>query len=57
VDLSGVAGGKSLAVEWFNPSSGAAMKAEAISGGASRTLTVPFAGDAVLYLAAGPSEK
>jgi len=49
VDLSGATG--NFAVEWFNPSSEATSKGDAIAGGASRTLTVPFTGDAVLYLA------
>ena len=41
-----------LAVEWFNPSTGKARKPTRIEGGARRTLTAPFKGDAVLYIAA-----
>ena len=43
-----------LSVEWFNPSTGKAAKAKQISGGARRSFTVPFDGDAVLYLVIGP---
>jgi hypothetical protein len=40
----------SLFVEWFNPSSGTTILSSKIAGGASRILTPPFSGDAVLYL-------
>jgi hypothetical protein len=39
-----------LAVEWFNPSTGAVTKAEAVTGGAKLPMTAPFDGDAVLYM-------
>ena len=39
-----------LAVEWFNPATGAVTTGNAVAGGASRSLTAPFRGDAVLYL-------
>ena len=48
VDLTAVSG--ALQVEWINPATGQATAAGAINGGAPRTLTAPFAGDAVLYL-------
>jgi hypothetical protein len=48
VDLSVVSG--TLAVEWFNPSTGAVTKAEAVTGGAKLPMTAPFDGDAVLYM-------
>lgn len=48
VNLSTTPG--TLTVEWFNPSTGATIAGGTIAGGASRTLTAPFSGDAVLYL-------
>ncbi len=48
VDLSSAKG--PLSVEWFNPSEGAAVKAEKVAGGEKREFTAPFGGDAVLYL-------
>ncbi|MBI5652433.1 MAG: hypothetical protein HZC40_18600 [Chloroflexi bacterium] len=48
VNLSGTPG--TLAVEWFNPSTGATISGGTIVGGASRQLTPPFGGDAVLYI-------
>jgi hypothetical protein len=48
VDLS--AAPKELEAEWFNPTSGASKVAGAIKGGAPRTVTAPFAGDAVLRI-------
>jgi hypothetical protein len=39
-----------FAVEWMNPASGAKTGGEAMPGGAARTFTPPFVGDAVLYL-------
>lgn len=48
VDLTGVSG--SLRVEWLNPETGAIMIMSTVVGGAQRTLTAPFSGDAVLYL-------
>jgi len=49
VDLSAVSG--TLAVEWFNPSTGEAIKGEPVTGGADFSMTAPFDGDAVLYMA------
>jgi len=49
VDLSASPG--RLAVEWFNPKTGKARSGKAVEGGARRTFTAPFAGDAVLFLA------
>ena len=48
VDLSNTQG--QLVVEWFNPATAVATNGPAIIGGASRTLTAPFRGDAVLYI-------
>lgn len=48
VNLSATPG--TLTVEWFNPSNGATINGGTVTGGASRTLTAPFGGDAVLYL-------
>jgi hypothetical protein len=39
-----------FAVEWFNPSSGKSVVGPPVAGGADREFTVPFSGDAVLYL-------
>jgi hypothetical protein len=49
VDLSGAPG--RFSVKWFNPAQGTVTRGEAIAGGAKRTLTAPFTGDAVLYMA------
>jgi len=51
VDLSATT--RTLAVEWFNPATGQATAGAAVAGGARRTFTAPFSGDAVLYLATG----
>lgn len=48
VNLSGVSG--ALNVEWLNPDTGAKSAGNAVQGGAVRTFTPPFGGDAVLYL-------
>ena len=49
VNLSASPG--SLSVEWFNPSTGAATSdGTIVGGGATRSFTPPFSGDAVLYL-------
>jgi hypothetical protein len=48
VDLS-KAGGR-LAVEWMNAATGDKAKGADVSGGATRTFTAPFDGNAVLYL-------
>ena len=54
VDLSAASG--PLAAEWFNPTTGKAGEPATIRGGARRTLTAPFKGDAVLYIAALKAE-
>ncbi len=46
VDLSEVSG--TLAVEWFNPRTGATLNGGAVSGAARCTFRAPFEGDAVL---------
>ncbi len=48
INLNGVTG--TFTIEWFNPSNGQTITAGTVNGGASRTLTAPFSGDAVLYL-------
>jgi hypothetical protein len=48
VNLTGQSG--PFAVEWMNPATGAKTVGDAIRGGASRTFSPPFPGDAVLYL-------
>lgn len=48
VDLTNTPG--ELAVEWFNPASGAVIDGGTVNGGAVRSFTAPFSGDAVLYL-------
>jgi hypothetical protein len=48
VNLSAVTG--TLNVEWFNPATGIATQAGTVAGGASRSLTAPFGGAAVLFL-------
>lgn len=53
VDLSGASG--SLTVEWFNPETGGRMAGGTTNGGASRSFTAPFSGDAVLYLYQTPN--
>jgi hypothetical protein len=51
VSLSAMASARSLAMEWFNPSTGAMTAEKAIpSGSSSQVFTPPFSGDAVLYL-------
>ncbi|MEZ4727767.1 MAG: DUF6298 domain-containing protein [Caldilineaceae bacterium] len=39
-----------LTVEWFDPETGNTVNGGVTAGGAKRTLTAPFANDAVLYL-------
>lgn len=39
-----------FAVEWMNPATGAKTTGADVSGGATKTFTPPFNGDAVLYL-------
>jgi Putative collagen-binding domain of a collagenase len=48
VDLANASG--QIAVEWMNPATGAKTAGAAVTGGATRTFTPPFSGDAVLYL-------
>jgi len=48
VDLSAAEG--TLGVEWIDAKTGKVSRGEAVRGGAKRTLTTPFKGDAVLYL-------
>ncbi len=43
-----------LSVEWFNPATGVTTAGNPINGGATRSLTAPFSGDAVLYLKSVP---
>ena len=51
VDLSAMPGSRALAVEWFNPSTGATIAGSSVPSGLSTQLfTPPFSGDAVLYL-------
>jgi hypothetical protein len=54
VDLSGAAG--QFPARWFNPTTGVETDGGTAAGGGKRSLTAPFQGDAVLYLAAGGSE-
>ena len=44
-------------VEWMNPATGSKSAGAEISGGATRTFTPPFGGDAVLYLRADTSRR
>jgi hypothetical protein len=53
VSLSDVDG--TLAVEWMDPAKGSKITAASVSGGANRTFSPPFPGDAVLYLRKTPS--
>ncbi len=48
VDLSNNSG--RFAVEWMNAATGVKTDGAEVSGGATRTFTPPFGGDAVLYL-------
>ncbi len=51
VDLSAMSSSRALSVEWFNPSTGETMTADAVAAGSSsQSFTPPFGGDAVLYL-------
>src|SRR5262245_58015669 len=55
VDLSKFRG--RIRVEWMNPATGRKGAGEDVAGGAARTFTPPFEGDAVLYLRANaPSQ-
>jgi hypothetical protein len=48
VNLAGIKG--RFKIEWMNPATGVKTSGETVSGGAKRTFTPPFSGDAVLYL-------
>ncbi len=48
VNLSAASG--TLNVEWLNPATGAVTVGNPVQGGATRSLTPPFSGDAVLYI-------
>jgi hypothetical protein len=51
IDLSAMPESRMLAVEWFNPESGATIAQKAIAAGSrSKSFIPPFGGDAVLYL-------
>jgi hypothetical protein len=51
VNLSAMPKSRTLAVEWFDPSTAATIPGHAIvSGSAAQSFTPPFNGDAVLYL-------
>jgi hypothetical protein len=50
IDLSAMSASRSLALEWFNPSTGASIAGNPVPAGSSRSFTPPFSGDAVLYL-------
>lgn len=54
VDLSATPG--ELNSEWFNPETGATTDGGMVAGGANRSFTAPFVGDAVLYLYPKPAE-
>jgi hypothetical protein len=54
VDLSAVPAAAKVTVEWLNTETGKAVTGEAINGGSAvQSFQPPFAGDALLYLAAG----
>jgi hypothetical protein len=51
VDLSAMPPARKLAVEWFDPATGAVTAGKPLSSGpGSQSFTPPFTGDAVLYL-------
>lgn len=51
VDVSAMPAARKLAVEWFNPATGASVAGNPVSAGSSsQSFTPPFSGDAVLYL-------
>jgi hypothetical protein len=51
VNLSAMAASRQLAVDWFNPATGAEIRAAPVSAGSTaQPFTPPFAGDAVLIL-------
>ena len=51
VNLSAVSG--QLPYEWFNPATGGVVKTGMVTGGASRSFSSPFSGNAVLYIGNG----
>lgn len=55
VDLSAAAG--DFAVEWLNPETGDTSPGAAVSGGRQCAFTAPFAGDAILFIAAVDSNR
>lgn len=48
VDLSATA--SNLYTEWFNPNTGVVIEGDTTVGGALRSFTAPFRGDAILYI-------
>ena len=51
VDISAMSSARTMAVEWFNPSTGATIAGKPIPSGSSlQSFTPPFSHDAVLYL-------
>jgi len=51
VNLSAMSASRTLSVEWFNPSTGAAITGDPIpAGSSSQSFSPPFSGDAVLYM-------
>lgn len=50
VNLGAMPSERKLAVEWFNPSTGAVMVEDPVHAGSSHQFSPPFSGDAVLYL-------
>jgi uncharacterized protein YjdB len=50
VTVNLTATGGTLSVEWFRPSDGTTTAGSPVAGGASRSLSPPFSGEAVLYL-------
>ena len=46
-----------FAVEWMNAATGVKIAGAEVNGGATRTFTPPFRGDAVLYLKASASSR
>ena len=53
LNLSGASG--SFSVEWLNPATGVVTAGANVLGGANRSFTPPFSGDAVLYVCKIPS--
>jgi hypothetical protein len=51
MDLSAMSSARRLAVEWFNPATGATISGDSIAAGSSlQSFSPPFSGDAVLFL-------